>query len=409
MKKSFYPILVFLTLVFTALACTFPLRPPQPSGDPVATVVAATLQALTPTSSIGELSTSTPSDVLPYALYFLNNDNKGLAQVYRLETDGKTLRQITFEPTAVDSYDVSQVDGNVVYVANNQLLLIDAAGAGRRVLVDGGPLDTNNPFVSSVNDPAFSPDGRIIAYWYKGLNLYAVSTGVTNLVLQKQAADPISGAPVPAELYLPQKYSPDGSRLLITIAIPNSDGIFAGIYALGSNSVVRLTDAEGARLCCREQAWSPDGSTLFAANASLGFFGTGLWRVDAATGNVTTLVSSEAGDGNYNLAAEPYLGPDGQLYFFFGTAPAPDGFIDRGAVQMVRSAPDGVTGRTVLRPETFAALNEALWSPDASFVITAKAPTETVYAGGVIELYYTDGTKSMVPLASFGQRLKWGP
>ena len=409
MKKSFYPILVFLTLVFTAFACTFPFRPSQPSGDPVATVVAATLQALTPTSSIGEPATSPPSGVIPHALYFLNNDKQGLAQVYRLESDGKTVRQLTFEPTAVGSYDVSQANGNVVYVANNELLLIDAAGAGRRVLVDGGPLDANNPFVSSVNDPAFSPDGRIIAYWHKGLNLYAVSTGVSNLVLEKQATDPISGAPVPAELYLPQKYSPDGSKLLITIAIPNSDGIFAGIYIPASNSLVRFSGGEGAGLCCGEQAWSPDGSALFDANASLGILSTGLWRVDAASGNVTTLLPSEAGGGNYNFADEPYLAADGQLYFFFATAPAPDGFADNAPLQMVRSAADGVNGRTVLRPETFETLNEALWAPDASFVITAKAPSNTVYAGGVIELYYTDAAQGMISLLPFGQQLKWGP
>lgn len=409
MKKGFCPLLVFLTLLAMTFACTLPFVAPQPSGDQVATVVAATLQALTPTLSVGGPPTSTPVELLPHPLYFLNKDGKGFEQVFRLETDGQTVSQITFEPAAVSSYDVSPVGGGIVYVANNQLLLIDAAGAGRRVLVDGGPLDENNPFASSVNDPAYSPDGRIVAYWHKGLNLYAVSTGVSNQVLEKQTTDPISGAPVPAELYLPQKYSPDGSKLLITIAIPNSDGIFAGIYFPASGSLVRLTGGEGAGLCCGEQAWSPDGSALFNASAVLGFFSTGLWRVDVASGNVTTLIPSEAGGGNYNLAAEPYLAPDGQLYFFFGTAPAPDDFIDRGPVQMVRSAPDGVTGRTVLRPETFEGLNEALWAPDASFVILAKAPTDTVYAGGVIELYYADGGQSMIPLLAFGQRLKWGP
>lgn len=409
MKRRFYPLLVFLTLLATAFACTLPSATPQPSGDQVATVVAATLQALTPTQSVGGAPTPTPAGLLPHALYFLNKDGKGLEQVYLLETDGQTVRQITFEPSAVSSYDVSPVDGSVVYVANNQLLLIDAAGAGRRVLVDGGPLDANNPFVSSVNDPAFSPDGATVAYWHKDLNLHTVSTGETRLVLEKQRTDPLSGAPVPAELYLPQKYSPDGSKLLITIALPNSDAISAGIYYPDSGALVRLTGGEGAGLCCGEQAWAPDGSALFNASAILGFFSTGLWRVEAASGNVTTLIPSEAGDGNFNLAAEPYLAPDGQLYFFFGTAPAPEGFIDRGPVQMVRSAPDGVTGRMVLRPETFEALNEALWAPDASFAITVKAPTETVYAGGVIELHYIDGTKSMIPLLTFGQRLKWGP
>jgi len=409
MKKSFRPLLVLLTLTFAAFACTLPFAIPQPSGDPVATVVAATLQALTPTASGGESPTTAPAGLLPHSLYFLNNDSAGVAQVYRLEADGKTVRQITFEPSAVGAYDVSQVDGSVAYVANNQLLLIDANGADRRVLVDGGPVDENNPFVSSVNEPAFSPDGETIAYWHKGLNLYAVSPEVNNLVLENVVSDPISGAPVPGELYFPQKYSPDGSKLLITVAIPNSDGISAGIYYPATDSLVRLSGAEGARLCCGEQAWSPDGSALFDANASLGFLSTGLWRVDAASGNVTTLLPSEAGDGNYNFADEPYVAPDGQLYFFFATAPAPDGFADNTPLQMVRSAADGVSGRTVLRPETFETLNEALWAPDASFVITAKAPSDSVYAGGVIELYYADATKSMISLVPFGQQLKWGP
>jgi hypothetical protein len=409
MKSRFRPLLILLVLTFSIFACTLPLATPQPSGDQVATVVAATLQALTPTTPADVSSTSTPDRMLPHSLYFLNNDGAGIAQVYRLEVDGETLRQITFEPSAVSAYDVSSVNGRVAYVANNQLLLIDANGADRRMLVDGGPVDVNNPFLSSVNEPAFSPDGGTIAYWYKGLNLYAVSTGENNLVLENTVNDPISGAPVPRELYFPQKYSPDGSKLLITVAIPNSDGISAGIYYPATDSLVRLTGGEGARLCCGEQAWSLDGSALFDANASLGFLSPGLWRVDAASGNVTTLLPSEAGGGNYNFADEPYLAPDGQLYFFFAAAPAPDGFADNAPLQMVRSAADGVTGRTVLRPETFETLNEALWAPDASFVITAKAPSDTVYAGGVIELYYTDGTKSMLPLVPFGQQLKWGP
>jgi len=138
-------------------------------------------------------------------------------------------------------------------------------------------------------------------------------------------------------------------------------------------------------------------------------FAPGLWRVDASTGNMTTPLPTEAGGGNFNLADEPYLAPDGQLYFFFASRPAPDGFIDNAPLQIVRAAPNGVTGRTVLRPETFESLNEALWAPDASFVIVAKAPLDSVYAGGVLELYYTDAAKSMTPLVPFGQQLKWGP
>ena len=53
-------------------------------------------------------------------------------------------------------------------------------------------------------------------------------------------------------------------------------------------------------------------------------------------------------------------------------------------------------------------MNEALWAPDASFVIVARAPSDSVYAGGVLELYYTDAARSMIPLVPFGQQLKWG-
>jgi hypothetical protein len=297
----------------------------------------------------------------------------------------------------------------VVYVSNNQLLLINADGSGRRMLTDGGPIDPNNPFTTSLSSPAFSPNGQTIAYSNKGLILYAVSTGVSNLALELQVTDPITGAKVPGEMYIPQKYSPDGTKLLLTTAIPNSDGISSGIYSIATNSLVRLSGGDGARLCCSQQAWTSDGSALYVGISSLGMFGPGLWRVDAASGNLTTLLPAEVGDGNFNFATQPYLAPDGQLYFFYASRPAPDGFADNVPLQIARSAPDGVTGRSVLRPETFETLNDALWAPDASFVIVAKAPDASVYDGGVLELYYTDGAKSMISLLPFGRQLKWGP
>jgi hypothetical protein len=299
-------------------------------------------------------------------------------------------------------------DGSVVYVANNQLLFINADGSGRRMLVDGGPVDPNQPFITSLTSPVFSPNGDTIAYSHKGLVLYAVSTGVSNVVLQNLVTDPITGATVPGEMYIPQKYSPDGTKLLLTVAIPNSDGIYSGIYYPAANSLVRLSGGDGARRCCSEQAWTSDSSALYVGISSVGFFASGLWKLDPATGNSTTLLPMEAGDSAYNLAAFPYPAPDGNLYFFYNTAISSDGNVNNAPLQIVRTAPDGVTSLAVLRPETFTSFNEALWAPDASFVIVAKAPADTIYAGGVLELYYTDSTKSMISLLPFGQQLKWG-
>lgn len=406
MKKNFYPLIALLVLIATALACAIPLRggSGQPSSaDQVATVVAATFQALTPVTSGGETLVPASEGILPHALYYINNDKTGIPQVFRLAPDGKTVAQLTFEPSAVSSYDISMADGSIVYVANNQILLVNADGSDRRMLANGGSVDPNNPFTTSISSPVFSPDGQTIAYSNKGLNLYAVSTGVSNLVLEKK---PDSGSP--AEMYIPQNYSPDGTKLLITVAIPNSDGSSSGIYNLTMSTLTRLTGGDGARLCCTQQAWTSDSSALYVGISSVGMFGSGLWRVDASSGNLTTLLPTEAGGGAYNLASFPYLAPDGNLYFFYNTALNPDGFIDRPPLQIVRSAVDGITGRTILRPETFETLNEALWAPDASFVIVAKASDSSVYQGGALELFSTDGTKSMIPLLSFGQQLKWG-
>jgi hypothetical protein len=141
----------------------------------------------------------------------------------------------------------------------------------------------------------------------------------------------------------------------------------------------------------------------------MGMMESGLWQVDAANGAVTTLLAGNPGNGSYNFAAEPYLAPDGQLYFFFANQPATEEFVFRPPLQLVRAAPDGVTGRTVLTDSTYENMNEALWAPDASFVLVASAPIQDVYRGGILELTYTDKQKGVLQLLPFVMEMKWGP
>ena len=398
---------ILLTAVSLACANPLPLNMGTPAGPgSVETIVAATFAALTAISP--EITVTPPpstSSLLPSSLYFLNNDSAGLKQVYRLEKDGKTVNQITFEPANVDGYDVSLVDASVAYVSNNQLLMVNADGGNRKMLVDGGVRDENNPFLTNVNSPVWSPNGQTIAYGYKGLNFYSVSTGQSNLVIENKLRDIGNGFILPDELYWPDHYSSDGSKLLITLGY--YEGASAAIYYPSGNALVRLNGAEGALICCGEPTWTSDNSALYAANPSLGMFSPGLWKVDAATGQVTTLVTGDPGNGTFNFADEPYLAPDGQLYYFFANLPSGD--YNRTPLQLVRAGPDGVTGRTPIRSETFNMMNEALWAPDASFVIVANAPIENVYQGGIAELYYTDGQKDVISLVSFAMDMKWGP
>jgi hypothetical protein len=393
-KSNILPSLV--ALLIASLACASPL----PAGN-VETIVAQTLQAVADGTSPAPTLT-----LLPYSMYYINNDGARLQQVYRLERDGVTVTQVTFEPANVDDYDVSRLNGSVVYVSNNQLLWVNADGSDRRLLLDGGPIDPNNGFLSNINGPVFSPNGETIAYGYNGLTFYSLATGQSNLLIPDSIEDSGNGFVFPRELIWPELYSADGTRLIVTLGY--YEGASSAIYYPNGGALVRLSGDEGALICCGETELTSDGSAFYAANPFIGMFAPGMWRVDAATGATTSLLSSPAG-APINAADDPFPAPDGNLYYFYASLPATDPGPIRIPLQLVRSALDGVTNRTVLRPETFELMNEALWAPDGSFVVTAMAPIQDVYVGGAPQVVYTDSAKNTVPLVPFAMEMKWGP
>ena len=414
MNNSVRLFTVFVILSTAILACALPIpsAPPSPptgtvappfSPEQVGTAVAMTLTGAAPGSTPG---TEASGALLPHTFYFLGLDGAGLTQVFRIERDGTTQHQITSEPVNVGDYAVSPIDGSIAYIANNQLLWVNADGSARRVVVDGGAVDPNNPFLANISSPVFSPDGGTLAYGYKGLQFYSVATGQSTLVIENQIDDQGGGLFLPRELYSPERYSPDGTKLLITLSY--YEGASSAVYYPATNALVRLEGGEGALICCDDTEWSADGSSIYAANPTSGLFNSGLWRVDAATGEVTTLIQGDEGNGSYNAADEAFLAPDGQLYFFFATASSPEGVLGRSMLQLVRSAPDGVAGRTVISGEDFRLLNEALWAPDASFVIAALAPSLEIYQGGQAKIVYPDGRPSVL-LTPSAQQMKWGP
>jgi hypothetical protein len=209
-----YAVFIFLITALVACASSISTDGTQPSSDQVETLVAMTLQALAP--EVADTPAATPgtaTSLLPQSLYFLGNDSQGISQIYRMERDGKTKTQLTFEPVNVWDYGVSPTDGSLAYESNNQLVLVNADGSNRRVLVDGTP----NPDTRGFYNPVFSPDGQTLAYAHTGLNLYSVSAGVSSLVIADQMNDPGDGHVLPVETYTPESYSPDGTKLLVAL------------------------------------------------------------------------------------------------------------------------------------------------------------------------------------------------
>ena len=404
MQKIICLTTVLLILALATLACATSTQPA--SQENVETVVAETMFALTPDTSKPVEATSPPpsgtSGLLPHTLYYLNADSAGFLQVYRLETDGKTVSQITFEPANVDTYDVSPVDGSVAYSSNNQLLLVNADGSNRRVLVDGGTLSSDESYITSrVGSVAWSPDGKTIAFGFGGLNFFALETGAINKVLENWI-DKQPDFSILREGYSPAEYAPDGSKLLVNIGYYEG-GVYA-MYYLGGNTLVR--SEENAVTCCRG-SWAPDGNAYYAASPYLGMITPGLWRINA-DGTVNDLITNDYSGDTFEFAQSPIVGPDGMLYYFYNKASNPEELSGHLTLYMVRSATDGVSGRTNIFPTPIENLNEVLWAPDASFAILAVAPVKDIYRGGQTTIQYTDGRPS-VELVSFAQDMSWGP
>lgn len=402
MRRNPRIVFFLFSLLAIMLACANPLgEAPAESPLNVETIVAATFEALT------QAAPPTPtSSLLPASMYYLATDNIGRSQVFRLERDGTTATQLTSESDEIREFDVSPVDGSVAYIADNKLITVNADGSNRAMIFDGGAINENDPFITILRSPVWSPDGQTIAFGHQGLNLYSIIDGQSNRVLEDQVTEMEGGFFFPEELYWPEMYSADGSKLIITLGY--YEGASTAIYYPDGGSLVRLSGVEGAIICCGDYSLSSDASVLFSASPYMGMFRAGLWRVDTASGSVTTLFQADYDSNPADVADNPFIAPDGQLYYFYASVPNPDGFINRPPMQLVRSTADGVTGRTVLRPETFERMNEALWAPDAGFVIVANAQNDQTYQGGAAQLYYIDG-RPMIPLVPFARDMKWGP
>lgn len=315
-------------------ASGFPV--PDSSGNP-----------LTLTMNIEVLDGSI--EVLPEPLFFLRGE-EDMKQIWRLDTNGLTLSQLTQESTGVSSFEVNPVDGRLAYTSNFQLILLDPSSNSRQVLVTGD--ENNRP-----GRPVFSNDGNYLAYGLGGIHTYNLASGEDRLVIANNDVQNPSGR----RIYFPKSWSPDGSKLAVIIGYWEWAG--DGIISIADGSLLSEFEYSDS------SAWSTDSQTYFTANATEPGMMTstpGLFSISATqNASLQTLIQDA-------FVWWPNQTLDGRLLFFQG-APDPAN-PSQYKISLMGSTANNMDQRQVLRDNllylTAAGFSEAVWSPNGDLLVT---------------------------------------
>jgi hypothetical protein len=185
------------------------------------------------------------------------SDRSGIANLWVMNPDGSTARQVSSELTPVLDYAVAP-DGTSFLVGDGRrLVLADASGGDRQVLTPEGILEF---------DPTYSPDGQLVAFARAdaetgdGLGLWqrSVDSGATDRI--EIEADSGASSPDPSGSAVDEavqwlrapRFAPDGSAIAF-VELTGS----VGILELESDAVRRV-----AYEVMAPPAWLPDGDAV---------------------------------------------------------------------------------------------------------------------------------------------------
>ncbi|HCC79685.1 MAG: hypothetical protein A2X25_08920 [Chloroflexi bacterium GWB2_49_20] len=287
------------------------------------------------------------ANVLPAPLFYLRGE-VNTRQIWRMDPNGYTLTQLTQESAGISSFEINPLDNRLAYISNYQLILRNPANADRQVLVTGS--ENDGPY-----SPVFSSNGAFLAYGLGGIHIYNLASGEDRLIL----ADNNTMNSSDRRVYSPRSWSPDGSKLAVSI----------GYWEWGGSGIISITD--GSLLSEFEygdsDAWSRDSQTYFTARATEpGMMSTthGLYSIAASlNASLQTLVAD-------TFIWWPYQGADGRLVYFQGT-PDPTN-ASQFNISLMGPAAENLGEWQVLRNNILhlpaGGFPEAVWSSDGNFL-----------------------------------------
>jgi Tol biopolymer transport system component len=212
-------------------------------------------------------------------------------------------------------------DGRLVAFSYGRDIWVSSpGGSGRRQVTTGGNND---------QDVAFSPDGRLVFRRASGVDdLWVINldgSGLRNLT-----NDPGAFESQPS-------WSPDGRTIAYERGTSAGEG---SIYAIGSDGSGRrsLTPEVAAPGTCEpdffrasaEPSWSPDGSRIAFTGPNdvcpagqPRYYGSEIWTMDSSGGGKTKLTANDGPSEN-----EPHWSPDGSRIAFLSDAEEREGSDD---------------------------------------------------------------------------------
>jgi hypothetical protein len=306
-------------------------------------------------------------------------------QIFRLERDGATRTQITYEVPfdpaviAVSEFAVSPADGTLVYVVQRQgsdlLVRSDADGQNPAPIFDSP--------AASPSHPLFTPDGQFVAVrlwkdpdgeepFQSGLYLLPVPGGEPQLLV---ADDPVVNPETPAFGHQPFAFAPDGSRLLTSRFSLQLELCDAAIVSVPDGTTVPVqvpqpADTMDRQSTCGDAIWSPDGADIYFTITRIGAppASPAIWRADPLTGE-SFPITPAPGVAPFTFYAAIGASSDGTLLGFTTQADElPAAFSDQPAslsYSMVRI--DRASGELRELREAVAETPErVIWHPDGS-------------------------------------------
>ncbi len=310
-------------------------------ATPAPTLDTSPSAAATPSTPVASTSVSPQPTVGAGESWIAFQQFTSKAIVVLARADGSGLHSPTGDVPGGDQTNPDWAPGGDALVfavtidGRDDLWVVRADGTGARAL-----LDCEGPCLS-LDDPAWSPDGRTVLY---SRMTEADGDGVATL----ERVDVTTGAvevlvtAMPNDFYAGQRWSPDGRAVVLEVVHRTGPGLDAEIEDV-TLAIIDLAAPTPTGRAITEPGlfpetadWSPDGSEIvYGALAEPGAEATDLYAVRPdATGlrRLTTLVD----DGG--SATHPDVSPDGSRIVFAAQLAGDDRYVlaaidpDGGAV-----------------------------------------------------------------------------